>query len=87
MTRLGRASMFLAVCAGGYAILMPINGQLTDFGVSSCVCAVAILAAALSEYVVRPSRKALARTSQAASERRECIGRKGIVIASPRSDG
>jgi hypothetical protein len=47
MTRLGRASVFLAVFAGGYAILMLINGQLTDFGVSVGVCAVALLGAAL----------------------------------------
>lgn len=47
MTRLGRASVFLAVFAGGYAILMLINGQLTDFGVSAGVCAVALLGAAL----------------------------------------
>jgi hypothetical protein len=33
MTRLGGVSVFLAVFAGGYAILMLINGQLTDFGV------------------------------------------------------
>jgi YVTN family beta-propeller protein len=47
MTRLGRASVFLAVFAGGYAILMLINGQLTDFGVSAGVCAVALPWAAL----------------------------------------
>jgi hypothetical protein len=47
MTRLGRASVFLAVFAGDYAILMLINGQLTDFGVSAGVCAVALLWAAL----------------------------------------
>jgi YVTN family beta-propeller protein len=47
MTRLGRASVFLALFAGGYAILMLINGQLTDFGVSAGVCAVALLGVAL----------------------------------------
>jgi hypothetical protein len=30
MTRLGRASALLAVFAGDYAILMLVNGQLTD---------------------------------------------------------
>jgi hypothetical protein len=60
MTRLGRASAFLAVFAGDYAILMLINGQLTDFDVSAGVCAVALLGAALFEYVVRLSRKTLA---------------------------
>ena len=34
MTRLARASALLAVFAGDYAILMLINGQLTDFDVS-----------------------------------------------------
>ena len=51
MTRLGRASALLGVFAGDYAILMLINGQLTDFGVSAGVCAVALLGAALFEYV------------------------------------
>jgi hypothetical protein len=43
MTRLGRASAFLGVFAGDYAILMLINGQLTDFDVSAGDCAVALL--------------------------------------------
>ena len=51
MTRLGRASVFLAVFTGGYAILMLINGQLTDFDVSASVCAVASLAATLFKSV------------------------------------
>jgi hypothetical protein len=38
MTRLGRASALLGVFAGDYAILMLINGQLTDFDVSAGVC-------------------------------------------------
>jgi hypothetical protein len=57
MTRLGRASAFVAVSAGYYAILMLINGQLTDFDVSAGVCAVALLGAALFECVIRLSRK------------------------------
>ena len=60
MTRLGRASALLGVFAGDYAILMLINGQLTDFDVSAGVCAVALLGAALFEYVFRLSRKTLA---------------------------
>ena len=47
MTRLATASALLAVFAGGYAILMLINGQLTDFDVSASVCAVASLGATL----------------------------------------
>ena len=35
MTRLGKASALIAVLAGGYAILMLSNGQLTDFDVSA----------------------------------------------------
>ena len=57
MTRLAKAAAFLAVFAGDYAILMLINGQLTDFNVAAVVCAVALLGAALFGYVVRLSRK------------------------------
>ena len=71
MTRLGRASAFLAVFAGDYAILMLINGQLTDFDVSAGVCAVALLGAALFEYVVRLSRKTLADVRAAVWEPRD----------------
>jgi hypothetical protein len=37
MTGLGRGSALLGVFAGDYAILMLINGQLTDFDVSAGV--------------------------------------------------
>ena len=47
MTRLATASALVAVLAGGYAILMLINGQLTDFDVSASVCAAASLGATL----------------------------------------
>ena len=50
MIRLGRASVLLGVFAGDYAILMLINGQLTNFDVSAGV-AVALLGTALFEYV------------------------------------
>jgi hypothetical protein len=70
MTRLGRAFALIAVFAGGYAILM-IDGQLTDFDVSAGVCASALLGAALSEYVVRLSRKTLAHGRAAVWERRD----------------
>lgn len=71
MTRLGRASALVAVFAGDYAILMLINGQLIDFNVSAGVCAVALLGAAVSEYVVRLSRKTLAHGRAAVWERRD----------------
>jgi hypothetical protein len=35
MTRLGKASALIAVFAAGYAILMLINDQLTDFDISA----------------------------------------------------
>jgi hypothetical protein len=60
MIRLGKASALLGVFAGDYAILMLINGQLTDFDFSAGVSAVALLGAALFEYVFKLSRKTLA---------------------------
>jgi hypothetical protein len=71
MTRLGRAFALIAVYAGGYAILMLINDQPTDFDVSAGVCAAALLGATLFEYVVRLSRKALADGRAAVWERRD----------------
>jgi hypothetical protein len=71
MTRLGRAFALIAVFAGGYAILMMIDGQLTDFDVSASVCAAGLLGATLSEYVVRLSRKTLAHGRAAVWERRD----------------
>ena len=64
MTRLGRASALLAVFTGDYAILMLINGQLTDFDVSAGVCAVDLLGAALFEYVFSLSSKPAAEVEQ-----------------------
>jgi hypothetical protein len=55
MTRLAKASALIAVFAAGYAILMLINGQPTDFHVSAGICAAALLGATLLEY--RLSRK------------------------------
>ena len=63
MTRLGRASALLGVFAGDFAILMLINGQLTDFDVSAGVCAVALLGAALFEYVSDATHAPLGLTS------------------------
>jgi hypothetical protein len=71
MTRLGRASALLAVFAGDSAILMLINGQLTDFDVSAGVCGVALVGGALFEYVARLSRKRLAHGRAAVWERRD----------------
>jgi hypothetical protein len=70
MTRLGGAFALIAVFAGGYAILMLINGQLTDFDVSAGVCAAALFGVMLFEYVVRLNRKTLAHGRAAVWERR-----------------
>ena len=85
MTRLGRASASLGVFAGDYAILMLINGQLTDFDVSAGVCGVALLGAALFEYVVRLSRKTPAHGRAAVWERRD--REASPMIAYPTSCG
>jgi hypothetical protein len=71
MTRLGRAFAHIAVFAGGYAILMLVNGQPTDFEVSAGVGAAALLGATLFEYVVTLSRKTLAHGRAAEWERRD----------------
>jgi hypothetical protein len=83
MTRLGRASALLAVFAGDYAILMLINGQLTDFDVSAGICAVALLGAALFVYVFRLSRKTLADGRAAVWERRDREASPMIPTRSP----
>ena len=83
MTRLGRASALLGIFAGDYAILMLINGPLTDFDVSAGVCAVALLGAALFEYVVRLSRKTLADGRAAVWERRDRETSTMIAYRSP----
>jgi hypothetical protein len=62
VTRLGRACALIAVFAGGYAILMLINGQLTDFDVSAGVGAATLLGATLFESVVRLPQDARAWT-------------------------
>jgi len=71
MNRLSRAFALIAVFAAGYAILMLINGQPTDFEISAGVYAAALLGATLFEYVVRLSRKTLAHERAAVWERRD----------------
>jgi hypothetical protein len=87
MTRLGRAFALIAVFAGGYAILMVIDGQLTDFDVSAGVCAAGLLGATLSEYFVRLSRKTLAHGRAAVSERRDREASPMIAYPQPTSCG
>jgi hypothetical protein len=83
MTRLGRAFALIAIFAGGYAILMVIDGQLTDFDVSAGVCAAGLLGATLFEYVVRLSRKTLAHGRAAVWERRDREAAPVKALAEP----
>lgn len=71
MTRLRIASLFVAVAAGDYAVLMLINGQLVDFGVAAAVCAGSSVAAGTVAYGGRRRRKALARGRAAVWARRD----------------
>jgi hypothetical protein len=71
MTRLRIASLFVAVVAGDYAVLMLIYGQLTDFGVSAAICAGSSVAAGLIAYAGRRRRKVVARGRAAVWERRD----------------
>jgi hypothetical protein len=71
MTRLRIASLFVAVVAGDYAVLMLIGGHIIDFGVSATICAGSSGAAGLITYADRRRRKALARGRAAVWERRD----------------
>jgi hypothetical protein len=83
VTRLGRACALIAVFAGGYAILMLINGQLTDFDVSAGVGSATLLGATLFESVVRLSRKTLAHGRAAVWERRDREAAPVKALAEP----
>ena len=71
MTRLRIASLFVAVVAGDYAVLMLIDGQLIDFGVTAAICAGSFGAAGLIAYADRRRRTALARGRAAVWEGRD----------------
>ena len=71
MTRLRIASLFVAVVAGDYAVLMLIDGRLIDFGVTAAICAVSSVAAGLIAHAGRRRRKAVARGRAAVWERRD----------------
>jgi hypothetical protein len=79
MTRLGRASAFLAVFAGDYAILMLINGQTTDFDVSAGVCAGALS----GPRSVRVCRQAKPQDARAWTRSRVRTSRPGDVDDEP----
>jgi hypothetical protein len=71
MTRLRSASLFLAVVAGDYAVLMLIVGQQIDFGVAAAICVGSSVAAGLIAYGGRRRRRAMARGRAAVWERRD----------------
>ncbi len=71
MTGLRVAAVFVAVVAGDYAVLMLIDGRLSDFGVSAAVCAGSSVAAGLIAYSGRRRRKAVARGRAAVWKRRD----------------
>jgi hypothetical protein len=71
MTRLRIASLFVAVVAGDNAVLMLINGQVIDFGVSAAICAGSSVAAGLIAYAGKRRRNAVARGRAAVWERRD----------------
>jgi hypothetical protein len=69
--RLRIASLFVAVVSGDYAVLMLINGQPTDSGVTAAICAGSWVAAGLIGYADRRRREAVARGRAAVWERRD----------------
>ena len=71
MTRLRITSLFVAVVAGDYAVLMLIDGQPIDFGVAATICAGSAVAAGLIAYAGARRRQAVARGRVAVWERRD----------------
>ena len=71
MTRLRITSLFVAVVAGDYAVLMLIDGEPIDFGVAATICAGSAVAAGLIAYAGARRRQAVARGRVAVWERRD----------------
>jgi hypothetical protein len=71
MMRLRMASLLVAVVAGDYALLMLIDGQLIDVGVTAAICAGSSVAAGLIAYAGRRRRKTVARGRATVWERRD----------------
>lgn len=71
MTRLRIASVFIAVVAGEYAVLMLIDGQPIDFGVTAAVCAGSAVAAGLIAYAGARRRQSVERGRVAVWQRRD----------------
>src|SRR5262249_2722841 len=71
MTRLRMAFLFVAVVSGDYAVLMLIDGQLIDFGVTSAICAGSLVTAGLIAHADNRRRQAVARGRAAVRRRRD----------------
>lgn len=71
MTRLRITSPFMAVVAAEYAVLMLIDGQPIDFGVTTAIFAGSAVAAGLIAYAGERRRRAVARGRAAVWERRD----------------
>jgi hypothetical protein len=71
MTRLRNAFLFVAVAAGDYAVLMLIDGQPIDFGVTAVICAGSAVTAGLLAYAGGRRRQAVAKGRMAVWERRD----------------
>lgn len=69
MAGLRIAPLFVAVVAGDDAVLMLIDGQLTDFGVTAAICAGSSVAAGLIAYADGRRRKAITRRLAALRDR------------------
>lgn len=71
MSRLGNVSLFVAAVAGDHAALTLIDGQLTDFGVFTAVCAGSLVSAGLNARAANRRRQAMARGRAAVWQRRD----------------
>lgn len=81
MTPLQIATLSVAAVAGDYAALTLINGQLSEFGVATAVCAGSLVTAGLIAHAASRRRQAMARGRAAVWERRD---RQGATIAAQR---
>lgn len=81
MTPLQIAILSVAAVAGDYAVLTLINGQLSEFGVATAVCAGSLVTAGLIIHAANRRRQAMARGRAAVWERRD---RQAATIAAQR---
>lgn len=76
-SRLRFVSLFVAVVAGDYAILMVIIGQLVDFGVAAAISAGSLVAAGLASCLGRRRRAAMRGPTDRSMAARPARGRPG----------